>query len=90
MATVKVSGSLGTATGKHFFVPELFFEAKGKHPFVAQDKRTIPVDVHFARSEQDDVTYRLPAGYTTDSDIKPHTVYWPDHAKLTIVDDRWR
>ena len=58
MATVKVSGNLGTVTGKHLFLPGLFFEAKSKHPFVAQDKRTIPVDVHYARSEQDDVTYR--------------------------------
>ncbi len=84
MATVKVSGNLGTATGKHFFLPGLFFEVKSKHPFVAQDKRTIPVDVQYPKLEQDDVTYRLPAGYTVDGDSKPTVVYWADHAKLTI------
>jgi len=46
MAFVTVSGGLGTATGKHFFLPEQFFEAHAKHPFVAQDKRTTPIDVH--------------------------------------------
>ena len=85
MATVHVSGSLGAVTGKRFFLPELFFEVKSKHPFVAQDKRIIPVDVHFARSEQDDVTYRLPAGYSMDVEAKPKTIYWPEHAKLTIT-----
>jgi hypothetical protein len=84
MATVKVTGSLGTVTGKHFFLPGLFFEVKSKHPFVAQDKRTIPVDVQYPKVEQDDVTYRLPAGYVVEGDQKPTLIYWPDHAKLTI------
>jgi hypothetical protein len=28
MAMMKVSGNLGTATGKHFFLPGLFFESR--------------------------------------------------------------
>jgi len=47
IALVKVSGNLATATGKHFFLPGLFFQSQAKHPFVAQDKRTIPIDVHY-------------------------------------------
>jgi hypothetical protein len=85
MANVHVSGNLGTLTGKHFFLPELFFEVKSKHPFTAQDKRTIPVDVHFARSEEDDVTYHLPPGYELEISPKPIDVGWPDHAKLAIT-----
>jgi hypothetical protein len=85
IANVHVSGNLGTVTGKHLFVPGLFFEAKSKHPFVAQDKRAIPVDVHYARSEQDDVTYRLPAGYSLDLNGKPDKIAWPDHAELAIT-----
>lgn len=84
MATVKVTGNLGTTTGKHFFLPGLFFEVKSKHPFVAQDKRTIPVDVQYPKMEEDDVTYRLPSGYAVDGDSKPTVIFWPDHAKLTI------
>ncbi len=84
-ATVSVSGNLGTVTGKHVFVPGSFFEVRSKHPFVTQDKRTIPVDLHFPRTEQDDVTYRLPSGYTTEVDSKPNSIYWPDHAKLTTA-----
>jgi hypothetical protein len=64
---VNVSGNMGTATGKHFFLPGLFFESRAKHPFVAQDKRTIPVDVHYPKLEQDQVTYSLPAGFNVES-----------------------
>jgi hypothetical protein len=51
---------------------------------VAQGKREIPVDVQFPKLEQDDVTYRLPAGFGMDGESKPTVISWPDHAKLTI------
>jgi hypothetical protein len=82
---VRVTGSLGTTTGKRMFLPGMFFESKGKHPFVAQEKRTISVDVEYARSESDDVTYRLPAGFKVESSPEASHVEWPDHAKLAIT-----
>lgn len=84
MAFVKVTGTLGSATGKRFFLPGLFFEVKSKHPFVSEGKRAIPVDVHFPVFEQDDVTYRLPAGYSLQSGLQTDNVMWPQHAQLTI------
>ncbi len=85
MAIVKVSGSLGTATGKRFFLPGLFFESHAKHPFVAEEKRSIPVDVHYARMEKDDVTYHLPEGFTVESGPQATDVPWPSHATLKIA-----
>jgi hypothetical protein len=84
MGVVKVSGQMGTATGKRFLLPGLFFETRAKHPFVAQDKRTVPIDVHYPKMETDDVTYHLPPGYTMES--APHTddVKWPGFATLRI------
>jgi hypothetical protein len=81
---VNVTGSLGTMTGKHFFLPGLFFEARAKHPFVTQDKRVIPVDVHYPLGEQDEVTYDLPAGFNVESLPQPANTSWPDHALLKI------
>lgn len=81
---VKVSGNLGTATGKRFFLPGLFFQSKARHPFVAQDKRSIPVDVHYGRTEQDDVTYHVPAGYVVESGPKTDKLAWPEHASFSI------
>jgi Domain of Unknown Function with PDB structure (DUF3857)/Transglutaminase-like superfamily len=84
MALVKVSGSLGTATGTHFFLPEQFFQARAKHPFVAQDKRTTPIDVHYPRMEKDDVTYHLPSDFAVETRPQPGAITWPDHAVLKV------
>jgi hypothetical protein len=84
MAIVKVSGNIGTATPKHVFLPGLFFESHARHPFVAQDKRDVPIDVHYAGMEQDEVVYHLPTGFSVESAPQPTTLSWPDHAMLKI------
>jgi polyhydroxyalkanoate synthesis regulator phasin len=85
MVIVNLSGSLGTPTGKRLILPGLFFETRAKHPFVAQDKRTTPIDVHFPRLDSDDVVYHLPPGYAVES--APHTadVTWTGSALLRIA-----
>lgn len=82
VATLKVSGTLGASTGKHMFLPGLFFETRAKHPFVAE-QRTIPIDVQYPRMETDDVIYNLPAGYTAESAPRSD-VTWPSFAVLKI------
>lgn len=84
IAIVNVSGSIGSATGKHFFLPGLFFQSRANHPFVAQDKRTIPVDVHFPELDQDEVTYHLPPGFSIESTPQDANTTWPIHALLKI------
>ncbi|MGD0546342.1 MAG: DUF3857 domain-containing protein [Terracidiphilus sp.] len=81
---VNVSGNIGAATGKHFFLPGLFLESRAKHPFVAQDKRVTPIDLHYPKMEQDKVVFHLPAGYTVESAPKTSDVTWPDHSILRI------
>jgi hypothetical protein len=85
MAFVNVSGNIGSATGKHFFLPALFFQARAKQPFAAQEKRITPVDVHYAKTEQDEVTYHLPPGFTLESTPQPADAAWPNHAALKTV-----
>jgi hypothetical protein len=80
----KISGNLGTATGKRAFLPAIFFESHGKHPFVAQDTRVAAIDVQFARMEQDDVTYHLPPGFSIESAPQTADLTWPDHAMLRV------
>jgi hypothetical protein len=84
IAFVKVSGNMGSATGKHFFVPGLFFESRASHPFVSEDKRVIPVDVQYPELVHDDVTYRLPAEFAVESSPQQTNVTWPEHALLKI------
>lgn len=84
MAIVKISGAMGSATGKRFFLPGVFFESRASHPFVAEDKRTVPVDVRYPKLDQEDVTYKLPDGYTLENMPQTADVGWPDHAMMKI------
>ncbi len=84
MAVVNLKGKFSTATGKRFFLPGLFFETRAKHPFVSQDKRTAPVDVHFPEMESDDVVYHLPPGYTVESAPRTPEVNWTGIAQMRI------
>jgi hypothetical protein len=84
VATVHVTGNMGTVTGKRFFMPGLFLESHVKHPFVAEDKRDTPIDVHYAKEQQDDVTYHLPQGYTVESAPQAASISWPGNAMMAI------
>lgn len=84
IAILKVSGIIGTATGKHVFLPGLFLESHANVPFVAQDTRTTPVDVQFPKLVLDEVTYHLPASFAIESALQMSNTAWPDHAVLKI------
>jgi len=82
--TVRVSGQLGTFTGKRMVLPG-FFLSTGPHPqFVSEEKREAPIDLHFAEQVIDDVVYHLPAGYSVESAPQPAQLPWPDHAALVV------
>jgi len=65
-------------------VPGLFFEARGKHPFVEEESREVPVDMHYATMEQDDVTYHLPPGMTLDGLPEERNIEWTGRIGLSI------
>jgi hypothetical protein len=82
---IKVSGAVGSATSKRFFLPGLFFASRSTHPFVAQDTRATPIDVQYAKTMQDDVTYHLPAGFSLEGTPEITDASWPNHAMLHIT-----
>jgi Domain of Unknown Function with PDB structure (DUF3857)/Transglutaminase-like superfamily len=82
--TAKVSGRLGTVTGKRILLPAFFFSTGAQERFVAEEKREAPVDLHYAVQEIDDVVYHLPSGYAVESAPQPAQLPWPDHAALVI------
>jgi hypothetical protein len=84
IGAIKFTGVMGTATGKRYFLPGLFFASRSTHPFVAQDKRATPIDVHYAKTMQDDVTYHLPPGFSPESAPDSSDASWPNHAMLRI------
>lgn len=82
MAIVKIQGSLGTVTSRRLILPGFFFESKGHQPFINEDTRLEPVDMHYGEQITDQVTYHLPAGMTIEGSPKDAQVTWPNQAVL--------
>jgi len=82
VAIIKAKGSLGAATSKRILLPAFFFETRGSHPFVAQEKRQQPVDMHYGDIITDQVTYHLPNGFTVEGAPPDNKIAWPQHANL--------
>jgi Domain of Unknown Function with PDB structure (DUF3857)/Transglutaminase-like superfamily len=80
IAMVKVTGTLGTATAKRLMLPGYFFETRRHQPFVDEEKRLEPVDMHYADRVTDQVTYHLPAGMTVEGAPQDASLSWPGHA----------
>jgi hypothetical protein len=82
MAIVNVQGSLGTATARRLILPGFFFESRGHQPFIDEETRLEPVDMHYGEQIIDQVTYHLPAGMTVEGAPKDAQVTWPSEAVL--------
>ena len=84
LAVVKVQGAIGSATSKRLIIPGLFFETRGGHPFVDQQKRLEPVDMHYGSQTSDQVVYHLPAGLTVESTPQDTKIPWEGHAVFMV------
>jgi hypothetical protein len=84
IAFVNAKGSLGAATSKRLILPAFFFETRGTQPFVAQEKRTQPVDMRYGDMITDQVTYHLPDGFTVEGAPQDNKIDWTGHANLTV------
>jgi hypothetical protein len=82
MAVVQVHGALASATSRRLLLPGFFFESRGAHPFVAQEKRQTPVDMHYGEQVIDQVTYHLPPGFVVEGAPQDAKLSWPKHAIL--------
>ena len=82
MAVVNVHGALGSPTSKRMMLPAYFFETRGAHPFVAQEKRMTSVDMHYAGQIKDQVTYHLPIGFAVEGAPQDATIPWAGHGVL--------
>jgi hypothetical protein len=84
MAVVNLKGSLGTATAKRLILPGLFFETRGKVPFVSEEKRLVPVDMHYGERVTDEIAYHLPDGVTVEGAPPDANIPWTGHAVFIV------
>lgn len=80
MAVVDLKGALGIATAKRLILPGFFFETRAHTPFVNEEKRLEPVDMHYGDRVTDQVTYHLPDGVTLEGMPPDANSAWPAHA----------
>jgi hypothetical protein len=66
VATVEVTGSIGTKTGHRLFLPGTFFEANAKARF-ATSQRDSPVYMHYPYIEEDQLKLTLPPDMAVES-----------------------
>ncbi len=84
MVVVKVSGTLGSVTGKRLLLPSSFFASRGSHPFVSTDLREVPVDMHFSEQTNDQITYRFPTTFHIEAMPQEAKIPWSGKAQLTF------
>ncbi|MGO8757662.1 MAG: DUF3857 domain-containing protein [Terracidiphilus sp.] len=80
MAVVKIGGTLGTATTKRLILPGFFFQTREPEPFVNQETRLEPIDIHYASQVTDQLTYDLPPGMTVEGAPQDAKVSWEGFA----------
>lgn len=81
---VKVTGKLGTTTGKRLLLPAFFFSTGAHKEFVAEERRISAVDLHYAEQVIDDAVIHLPAGFTVESAPQSVQTPWEGHAQLIV------
>jgi hypothetical protein len=79
VAVVPVSGSIAGHSGNRLALPRLFFQSKATNPFPAAASRLLPVDMHYAAQEQEQITYMFPAGFSLEAT--------PQDTKMAFEDD---
>jgi hypothetical protein len=80
IAAVHAKGTLGAATSKRLLLPGFFFDTRGSRPFVDEEKRIEPVDMHYGEQVTDQVVYHLPPGFTVEGAPEGTNIPWQGHA----------
>jgi hypothetical protein len=81
VATLDVSGTMGTKTGKRLLLPGTFFEARTK-PRYASTTRQNPVSLHYSYAVEDQVKLNLPAGATVELLPKSQVIPFLPYARF--------
>jgi hypothetical protein len=62
----------------------MFFESRGREPFVKEAKRLEPVDMHYGEIVTDEVNYHLPPGFTVEGAPQDAKNLWAGHAEYIV------
>ncbi|MEI9969042.1 MAG: hypothetical protein WDM87_10580 [Terracidiphilus sp.] len=88
MAVVKVTGTIGSATAKRLILPGFYFETREAEPFVNEETRLEPIDMHYGEQITEQLTYDLPASVSLEGAPQDTRVSWEGHAVYVVKPNR--
>jgi hypothetical protein len=83
-AIVQISGSLASPAGNRISMPRLLFDSRETDPFPADASRTLPIDMHYAAEELEQISYQIPAGFTLEGTPQETKFNWENNASYTV------
>jgi hypothetical protein len=83
IAFANVHGILDASSTKRLMIPAFFFESRAAHPFVALEKRSQLVDMHYPEQILNQIVYHLPPSLTIEGAPPDNKFAWEGHANLT-------
>jgi transglutaminase-like putative cysteine protease len=81
---INVKGTLGTATGKRVLLPGVFFDTRNRRPFVDEENRQEPVDMHYSEVVNDNVVYHFPDSLMVEGAPQDAQIPWAGKANFSI------
>ncbi len=84
MAVAEIKGKSGSTTQTRLFFPAEIFRARNHSPFIDEQKRQSPIDLHYPYTEQDQISIKLPDSWTVESTPKSTIVPFPQMARMAI------
>jgi hypothetical protein len=77
---INVHGPLGEAASNRILLPAFFLQTRSNYPFVNEEKRLEPVDMHYPEQFTDQIVYHLPPGLTVEGVPQNNRIAWEGHA----------
>ena len=84
VAVVEVTGTFAAPSGNRITLPRLFFESKEADPFPAEQTRVLPIDMHYAGREEEQITYTFPAGFALEGTPQETKFSWENNASYQL------
>ena len=81
---INVKGKLGTTTGKGVLLPGVFFDTRSRRPFVDEENRQEPVDMHYSEVVNDNVVYHFPDTLKVEGTPQDAQIPWPGKANFSV------
>jgi len=84
VANIKINGKLEGVSATRMTFPLAFLEGHEQQSILDHASRSLPVDMHYAEQDTDELVLHLPAGFALQAVPQDVNIPWEGHAILQI------